>query len=377
MKKILLSVTGMTPQVVTETIYALFTQKKWTPDEVFVITTKSGAESARLNLLTKKDGRPGKFQQLIQDYRLKKIKFPVKNILVPKDADGNLLEDIRTPEQNACVADFIVNAVREIARDPDSELHVSIAGGRKTMGYFLGYALSLFGRKQDRLSHVLVDAPYENNPDFFYPTPESYPINPKGEKVMTVDAKLAKVDLAEIPFVRLSEGLPKRLMEEPASFTNVVDIANRDLSLKIEVRAGRDRKVFFHGEPLKLPAKEFFGLLWYAEKAKRGEKVDLNDSAAVLHDYFDKFPKRLASQGIIDEFKMEEVCALPDAMENKKDKTMEIWIKEHFEPMKSRLRNKLRKILSAQLAERYLCQGSDQFLNLAPSQIEIEYFPKR
>ncbi|MBF4102237.1 hypothetical protein INT80_01850 [Gallibacterium anatis] len=40
-------------------------------------------------------------------------------------------------------------------------MHVSIAGGRKTMGFFAGYALSLYGRAQDSLSHVLVSAEYE------------------------------------------------------------------------------------------------------------------------------------------------------------------------------------------------------------------------
>jgi CRISPR-associated protein (TIGR02584 family) len=34
---------------------------------------------------------------------------------------------------------------------------MSIAGGRKTMGFYAGYALSLYGRAQDRMSHVLVE----------------------------------------------------------------------------------------------------------------------------------------------------------------------------------------------------------------------------
>ena len=39
------------------------------------------------------------------------------------------------------------------------------------MGFYVGYALSLFGRAQDRLSHVLVPPPYESRKDFFYPRP--------------------------------------------------------------------------------------------------------------------------------------------------------------------------------------------------------------
>ena len=41
------------------------------------------------------------------------------------------------------------------------------------MGYYLGYALSLFGRSQDRLSHVLVSDGYEGHPEFYYPSKNS------------------------------------------------------------------------------------------------------------------------------------------------------------------------------------------------------------
>jgi CRISPR-associated protein (TIGR02584 family) len=72
--------------------------------------------------------------------------------------DENPLEDIVTEADNVAVADFITEKVRAVTADPEASLHVSIAGGRKTMGFYLGYALSLFGRPQDRLSHVLVSA---------------------------------------------------------------------------------------------------------------------------------------------------------------------------------------------------------------------------
>ena len=58
----------------------------------------------------------------------------------------------------------ITNLIRAFTADPESALHVSIAGGRKTMGFFLGYALSLYGRAQDKLSHVLVSPPFESSP---------------------------------------------------------------------------------------------------------------------------------------------------------------------------------------------------------------------
>ena len=49
--RILLAVTGLTPQIVTETLYALACREAdpWVPHEIHLITTATGAESARLN----------------------------------------------------------------------------------------------------------------------------------------------------------------------------------------------------------------------------------------------------------------------------------------------------------------------------------------
>ncbi|MBP8284794.1 MAG: hypothetical protein KAX46_12935 [Chromatiaceae bacterium] len=48
-RRILLAVTGLTPQVVTETLYALAcrTEPRWVPHEVHLITTALGADNAR------------------------------------------------------------------------------------------------------------------------------------------------------------------------------------------------------------------------------------------------------------------------------------------------------------------------------------------
>ena len=55
---------------------------------------------------------------------------------------GKRLDDIVTPKQNEAAADYITDIVNNLTRDEDSAIHVSIAGGHKTMGYYLGYALS-------------------------------------------------------------------------------------------------------------------------------------------------------------------------------------------------------------------------------------------
>ena len=59
-RKILLAVTGLSPQIVTETLYALAVGQDtpWIPDEIHLITSCEGAERARLSLLDPVAGLP-------------------------------------------------------------------------------------------------------------------------------------------------------------------------------------------------------------------------------------------------------------------------------------------------------------------------------
>ena len=269
----LVAVTGLSPQIVTETLYALAVEQKppFIPTEVRLITTKEGAERAKLSLLHPESGW---FHRLRADYDLPPIAFASEHIHVLKDAAGEPLADIRSLEDNEQAADTITDAVRELTRDDDCALHVSIAGGRKTMGFYLGYAMSLYGREQDRLSHVLVSAPYESHREFFYPTPGSELIHTPGPNSRPYDAKDAKVTLAEIPFVRLRDALPedlKDLREGKVRFSEAVSAAQRavgpdelviDLPAK-SLRAG--------GEAITLSPLHLAFLAWLARRRKEGQ----------------------------------------------------------------------------------------------------------
>ncbi len=89
----------------------------------------------------------------------RRIRFHAEQILVIPGSNGRLLDDIRTPEDSSAAADFIVGFIRRATSDPSRVLHCSIAGGRKTMGLYLGLALQIYGRPADTLSHVLVTPP--------------------------------------------------------------------------------------------------------------------------------------------------------------------------------------------------------------------------
>ncbi|MCC6473360.1 MAG: TIGR02584 family CRISPR-associated protein [Burkholderiales bacterium] len=266
-RRILLCVTGLSPQVVTETIYALSlcARPAFVPTEIHLITTGEGADQARHTLLSKK---PGWFHRLRTDFDLAAIRFTETQIHVLSDSTGRLLADIRSPEENARAADFITEKVRGLTSDPDCALHVSIAGGRKTMGFYLGYALSLFGRPQDRLSHVLVSSPFESSPHFFYPSPESRVITlHDGRHVDCIDAR---VTLAEIPFVSLRHGLPRALLEGRASYVATVEAARDALGpaqLTIDVNARRIRAA---GRSIELAPAQLALLTLFARRARAG-----------------------------------------------------------------------------------------------------------
>lgn len=225
MTHILLAVTGMSPQVVTETLYGMAKQDLPWPDEIRLITTARGESSLRAGLF-----EAGHLAALCRELGKPTINEDNVSVLVVPGADGSAVEDARTVEDHEALADFIMDTVRELTADPDSVVHASIAGGRKTMTFYLGYAMSLFGRAWDRMSHVLISEGYEGLPDFYYPTHESRMIQSRDGREL--DAREAHVSLADIPFIRQRDQLPT-LLREPASgeqvpvrFRTLVDLIN-------------------------------------------------------------------------------------------------------------------------------------------------------
>jgi CRISPR-associated protein (TIGR02584 family) len=339
-QKILVAVTGLSPQIVTETLYALAVgaDSPWIPDEIHLVTTGQGAMQARLNLLSE---RPGWFHRFCRDYDLHGIRFDEHQIHPIRDAAGNVLEDIRHPVDNDAAADSITELVRALTSDPGAVIHASIAGGRKTMGFYLGYALSLYGRSGDRLSHVLVSSPYEGHPEFFYPTPyESVLQGRKDGKTMTVDARDAKITLADIPFVRLREGLPSSLLDGKVRFSEVVHEAQKALPPVLLDLYPDQCKIVAGGESITLRPAEF-ALYWLmAQRVMDGrEHMHWSDKdiGAELLGYYGRIVN--TASGDYDRAK--------DAYRKGMDKV-------NFDPTKSRINQVIRQTLGAHRAKPYL-----------------------
>lgn len=263
-KNVLLLVTGMTPQIITETVYGLAiqpeTDERWVPDEVHVISTQDGLNQIRDRLFAK-----GNFQRLIDDYQLPNILFDESCLHVITDSQNQPLTDLKTPHDNERAANAICEKVRELTVNEKDSLYVSIAGGRKTMGFYAGYALSLYGRDRDRMSHVLVDDKFEKSADFYYPTPDSHFVTDRDGK--SWDAKSAEIWLADIPFVRLRGSLPKSSLIANAGFSEVVasiNIVNQPIHVQLNCKK---RTITIGHKTVKLSPREFAFYRWFAELA--------------------------------------------------------------------------------------------------------------
>ncbi len=255
----LICITGMSPQVVTETIYALAHEDEAPiATTVTIITTAEGAKQAHLKLLS---GQHPYFNLLKQEYGLAHFHLDASNIHIVKNEQGEELSDIRTKEDNQHVADAIVEVVRKATENDDSEVHVSIAGGRKTMGFYAGYALSMFGREQDRLSHVLVSEHYENHPDFFYPTKKTQVITTRDNKAL--DTSKAEITLAHIPFVRMRGELPKDALINKIGYSQAVDFINAPPKITLNLK---DNSLAFSGIKVELNASLTVFYIWFIQQ---------------------------------------------------------------------------------------------------------------
>jgi CRISPR-associated protein (TIGR02584 family) len=267
-KRILVCATGLSPQIVTETLFALAVSapEPWLPDEIRLITTQRGADNARLMLLS---DSPGWFKRLCLDWLLPPIAFDASHITILKDGKGRPLDDIRDDQDNQHAADGIADLVRTLTEDDSTEVHASIAGGRKTMGFFMGYAMSLWGRPQDKLSHVLVSSPFESRPEFFYPTPAPHVLPARTPVEDPLDASTAKIWLGNIPFVRLRSLLPGSLKNQNTGFAQAVAAANCALD-QIEIELDIDQPcVRINQQAVSLPPMQkafLFLLAWRCQQ---------------------------------------------------------------------------------------------------------------
>lgn len=357
MHRVLLAATGKSPQVVTETFFKLATApetRRFVPSEVHLLTTTEGKKAADTLLEPAVDVNP--LLRLCREYGIRPA--PQVHIHLLQGSSGPL-DDLRTERDNLDAGDTMLRVVRKLTSQVDSQVHFSIAGGRKTMGYMLGLCASLLARPQDQISHVLVREPYESMRDFYYPAPSA--VDP------------CPIDLPSLPFVRLRSFLPGVLLQEATlkSMSDFIDgmLTRPTVQLRlVDDASSRRLELALPGLTLQMPPKGF-ALYWlFAKHAAQGRPwIDaVCDAAAVRRHYLAVY--RAASNGG-KRYDDEAACLQSNGGR---------FLKRDFDTALARLTKHLKDVLGERGAAVYaptsskVAGGLQYGLNLRPEDISFE-----
>ncbi|PSW96633.1 CRISPR-associated ring nuclease Csm6 [Photobacterium iliopiscarium] len=268
MKEILISVMGTSPQVLTETLYALFTQGKVFPDEVYVITSENAKQKLVKHLIDDQQ-----LNKLFAEYDMPYIEFNQSHILLMKDGSGEPIFNGKREEDQNYIADSIMKIIASFTQQQDTRIHASIAGGRKSMSFYMGNAMSLLGREQDILSHVFISEEFEFCDQFFFPTKQDNYIEIKKDNhTFNLNTRDAEVILAEIPFVRMRHLIDGNLLQkiDQTSFSKTVASINAlnrcGFTLVMNDKA---KTLSVNGVDIKLTPKEYSYYLWLSVQPNR------------------------------------------------------------------------------------------------------------
>jgi CRISPR-associated protein (TIGR02584 family) len=282
----------MSPAVITETLWALAHEPDpILPRRIIAVTTVEGRRRIQEDLFSLRPRFEGRSawdtfrlnlaeQGFQLDGRLRFGTTPddLRVITAPDPRTGQSQElaDIRTPSENEATADFLLDQVRQVVENPDTQLIASVAGGRKTMGALLYACLTLAGRETDRLTHVLVNPPFEQVPEFFFPTQPGGDLPIRGGA--SVHPSEALIELADVPFVPLRNLFKRELGKPAGSFLRLVDscrehvrqAAGEDIRLTLDAT----RPVIdVHGVSVQLAPREYLILRFLADRAKSGDPI--------------------------------------------------------------------------------------------------------
>lgn len=225
-RTVLLAIVGTSPAVLTETVWALANQTpSVVPDVVCVLTTKTGKN--RLNE-TLRSGSPTVWEEMRAALSAKgvdvegKLAFGDAAIRCFPDADGNEADDLRDSADSLRAADTMLAEIRRYCDDPSWTILASIAGGRKTMSALLMNCMSLLGREQDKVYHVLVPPQFEYgmSPPFYFPQRGlRHRIAATGK---TVPSRQVAIELFEVPFVRMRGWYQEKFKSLPPTYAELV-----------------------------------------------------------------------------------------------------------------------------------------------------------
>ncbi len=319
---VLLAITGMSPAILTETIWALaHSQESIIPDRIIVVTTATGRR--QLNRLFEPVAEwNGLSPWTALRQALAAAGFSVDGrlrfgltgddirIIAAADSETGIsreLPDIRSPEDNAATADFLLDQVRSLASNPDQRVVASLAGGRKTMGALLYACFTLAGRETDRLTHVLVSEPYESLPGFWFPHQPGGNLQPTWHRTdssssQSYNPAQAVVELADVPFVPLRNLFQRELGRSVGAFGRLMEICRTGArqrsgeNLRLTLQTNRC-ELELNTHTLEVAARDYVPLLFLARHSKQSRPPFLayKEVLNVLNEFSREHRKSIAN----------------------------------------------------------------------------------
>ena len=337
MKNIILAVTGLSPQVITETLYALH-QSGQEVHAIHVITTREGKDRIFSNLLAGEDGR---YHRYLNEYGIdpETIAFDHSHVHTITDPHDVECADILTEADNERLLALCLGMAFELTKDPNTAVFFSIAGGRKTMSACLTLAAQFYGRPQDRLYHVLVSPDFESSREFFYPPKESKTItltNKKGE-IYYKDTRYAEINLISVPFVSIRDSLSKDALKAPKPPGALLLSLIREETPRLTVNLV-DKKIIYKRMELDLTPAQMALYAFFAIRKKDCRKNSI--TCGDCHECFLDLPAIL-NQGLVIADIYKRVCGTRPVGEMSDSGIMSLTA-ENFNSLKSKIKNGLK-----------------------------------
>ena len=289
---VLVAVCGLTPAILTETVWALAHEHPAAiPDQIIVLTTEAGRAKIAEQLFGP--------DQLWQQLRA--------SLLGPSHADNPRLDFDCTPDRvkvfhrregarripiieltsladNQAIADALVDELWLHTSKPDTRVIASLAGGYKTMGALCLSAMQLLANPGDRVTHVLAGGGFDQTkPGFFFPEQTGQKLTGPAGPLRARDAA-KKLQLIDVPVILLRRWFEDLLHTKPPSYDVLLSQGSAalqsgqaaDLQLTLGplvLPPGAKARHFalLNGTRLALSADQYAYLRFFAERRLAGQ----------------------------------------------------------------------------------------------------------
>lgn len=279
MKNVLLLILGITPQIITQSIWACSVHSNTPLDEVYVITHSEGDEALAASNVEQQ------IDAMCAAWNIKKPRF-VRYSHVIVAGTGDMSQDERTTS----ILNQAAVTISEIVNQPGTRLMCSIAGGRKTMSIAVAQVFSIMARTHDVLFHVIADEQYIKQ-GHYYPTP--------GDNENAVS-------FVEMPVLRLRHPMANLLKQKPTEFAELMKKAqdevndlrpNHKVVLDVDRRAVVIENIECTLQPLS------FAVYWYLAATLKNIQVGKTFDPEIAKEIYEYYKKTRPSDGMLERTK--------------------------------------------------------------------------